>query len=80
MVDIRITNVLIKLLLILEFKDEVIVAILVFLKGEEQRWQMVLWLHRMMGEELDQKLSFGEVWLQAEKIAAIYDVEEENKR
>lgn len=49
-------------------KDMAIVAIMLYLTINEQRWQMLLWLRRMMGEEMDKKLEFGEIWLQAEKI------------
>lgn len=55
-------------MLILGMDDTKIMAVVCFLKGEEQRWQMVLWLQRMMGKKLDQKLTFQEVWIQAEKI------------
>jgi len=66
-----IKKTLTRLLLILELSDTNIVAILLFLQ-EEQMYQMMIWLHRMMGKDLDQKLTFQEVWLQAEKIKEMY--------
>lgn len=67
-----IKKTLTRLLLLLELSDANIVAILLFLQEEEQRYQMMMWLRRMMGEDLDQKLTFQEIWLQAEKIRELY--------
>jgi len=66
---VEITTLLITLLVKSERTDPQILAVTHFLRGEEQRWQMALWLRRMMGENLDQKLEFREIWLQVEKIA-----------
>jgi len=66
---VEITTLLITLLVKSERTDPQILAVTLFLRGEEQRWQMALWLRRMMGENLDQKLEFREIWLQVEKIA-----------
>lgn len=66
---VEITTLLITLLVKSERTDTQILAVTLFLRGEEQRWQMALWLRRMMGENLDQKLEFREIWLQVEKIA-----------
>lgn len=68
MVDLQITELLMMLLLRSGMERTAVLAIVGFLQGEEQRWQMSLWLRRMMGEEMDKKLEFGEIWLQAEKI------------
>lgn len=50
--------------------ENVVVAVFQTLKGEEQRWQMALWLRRMMGKHLEHHLEFSEIWNQVEKIEA----------
>lgn len=68
MEDLQLKEILMRLLVRSGQKDMAIVAIMLYLTINEQRWQMLLWLRRMMGEEMDKKLEFGEIWLQAEKI------------
>lgn len=68
--DSQIRDLLIILLKKSNFDAKATATVGVYLMGDEQRWQMIQWLLRMMGPELDQPLTFQEVWYQAEKIKA----------